>query len=217
MTKYLYASVAVLLLGGGGWFLYSSGHVPFTEPKLKRLVVKEICQVRNHQDHIVLSGNGCPEVEPVILDIRGGKDGRRCVNAKVEATRGLMVPVKIVVATDDSFDNISISIVETNREYLFIEEADAQIEDLQKRVADPTALCKNPNLHDDLVEARFYRDETPVEITRKELAWNYYCGSLSKEAAKKIADAIPKRQTPPKFLRRLPPNRTAIRECQNRP
>jgi hypothetical protein len=200
MKKYLFLILGLSILGGIGWFLYSNGQVPFTEPKLKKAIVWEICNSRNASNHPVLSGlKGCIEAKPQILDVREGKDGRRCVNAKVEEAENRMIPVRLVIETDPAFSFASVSILGTNQEDLFPAEADAQVNDLQSRILDPKKLCQNPNLPNNLFEAKFFLDDTPPEIRRKELEWNYYCGDISKEEARRIANAIPKRTAPPRF------------------
>jgi hypothetical protein len=215
MKKFLFLIFSFGLLAGTGWLLYSNGHVPFTEPKLKKAIVWEICNSRTMWNHLVLSNlEGCPEVEPQILDVRKGKDGRRCVNAKVEVAENRMIPVRIVVRTDTAFSFANVSILGTNREGLFLNEADAQVKDLQSRILDPKELCKNPTLSNNLVEAQFFLSETPTEIKRTELEWNYYCSDLSKEEAARIAAALPKRQARPRRLTGMP---QSLRPCEKTP
>jgi hypothetical protein len=213
MKKYLYLIFGVCLLAGTCWFVFSNGQVPFTEPRLKKAIVWEICNSRNVSNHLVLSSlKGCFDVKPQVLDVSAGKDGRRCVNAKVEVARNRMIPVRLVVFTDPAFSFATVSILGTNREDLFPDEANAQIEYLQTSISDPKKLCQNPNLPNNLIEAKFFLNDTPLEIRRKELEWNYYCGDLSKEEARRIANDIPKRAAPPRFSTSMP---GSIGRCDN--
>jgi hypothetical protein len=204
MKKNLLTMLGALLIGVGGWSIYSLGLVPFTPPKLERSIAGAICSKRG-VDTVALSGlDGCSQVLPKILSVRTGKDRRHCANAKIEVEDGSMFPVRIIVITDLSHNYTDVEIVETDANSLLPEEADSELRELRKRAADPIEVCKNPHLPTNVKEAEFYRDDAPLYKRQKELKWAYYCDGLSKDEVRIQAKELPNRAKRPNFSYGMP-------------